>query len=179
MIREVNLVSYLPDFMQAYQEPVAALTAENPEFQIIWEATDRVLYNRFISTADEYGISRFEKLLGILPSTEDTMESRRARVQNRWMDALPYTFRRLLQKLQFLCEDTDFTFSHNFEEGYTLEIETNLEQFGKVEELEHIIHTFLPCNIFVISNNAIRINAGEQLYFAGIVEFSQIITLSN
>ena len=56
MIRDVDLVSYLPPFMQTYKEPVAALEAENPEFQIIWKATDRVLYNRFISTADEYGI---------------------------------------------------------------------------------------------------------------------------
>ena len=58
MIREVDLVSYLPPFMQTYKEPVAALEAENPEFQIGWKATDKVLKNRFISTADEYGISR-------------------------------------------------------------------------------------------------------------------------
>ena len=82
MIREVDLVSYLPPYLQEYnQETVAALEAENPEFRLIWEASDRVLYNEFIATADEYGISRFEKILNILPSKEDTLESRRARVQ--------------------------------------------------------------------------------------------------
>lgn len=34
MIREVDLVSYLPPFMQSYKEPVAALEAENPEFSL-------------------------------------------------------------------------------------------------------------------------------------------------
>ena len=59
MIREVDLVSYLPPYLQEYnQETVAALEAENPEFRLIWEASDRVLYNEFIATADEYGISR-------------------------------------------------------------------------------------------------------------------------
>ena len=35
MIREVDLVSYLPEFMQLYKEPIEILKAENPEFQII------------------------------------------------------------------------------------------------------------------------------------------------
>ena len=48
MIREVDLVSYLPPFMQTYKEPVAALEAENPEIQIVWKATDKVMKNRFI-----------------------------------------------------------------------------------------------------------------------------------
>ena len=68
MIREVELASYLPPFMQNCEEPVAALDAEDPEFRIVWTATDRCLRNRFISTADEYGISRFEKMLNIYPS---------------------------------------------------------------------------------------------------------------
>ena len=37
MIREVDLVSYLPPYLQEYnQETVAALEAENPEFRLIW-----------------------------------------------------------------------------------------------------------------------------------------------
>ena len=79
MIREVSLVSYLPPFMQDYKEPAAALEAENPEFTLVWKAADKVLYNHFISTADEYGIARREKLLGIYPSDDDTLDSRRAR----------------------------------------------------------------------------------------------------
>ena len=43
MIREVDLVSYLPPFMQNYKEPVAALEAENPEFSLMWSATDKCL----------------------------------------------------------------------------------------------------------------------------------------
>ena len=49
MIREVDLVSYLPPFMQSYKEPVAALEAENPEFSLMWSATDRCLRNRLRS----------------------------------------------------------------------------------------------------------------------------------
>ena len=179
MIREVDLVSYLPPFMQSYKEPVAALDAENPEFQIIWKATDKVLRNRFISTADEYGISRFEKMLGIYPSEEDTLESRRSRVQSKWFSQLPYTIRVLLQKLTVLCENTDFSMSHDFDVGYTLTLETDLELFGQVEELEHIINTMIPANIVVVSKNSIPCNVTGAVLFGGGICFVNCFSITN
>ena len=93
MTREVDLVSYLPPFLAEFKEIAVTLEAENPEFVLVWNAAERVLYNEFIETADEYGISRFEKILNILPSKEDTLESRRARVQARWFNTIPYTMK--------------------------------------------------------------------------------------
>lgn len=61
MTRDVNLLAYLPPFMQDFTEIAVTLNAEDPEFVIVWDAADRVLKNQFIETADEYGISRFEK----------------------------------------------------------------------------------------------------------------------
>ena len=179
MIREVDLVSYLPPYMQSYKEPVAALEAENPEFDVIWKATDGVLYNRFISTADEYGISRFEKLLGIYPTADDTLESRRSRVQSKWFNRIPYTMRVLLQKLTVLCGDTDFTMTHNFNEGYTLTLETDLEMYGQVEELEYIINSMIPDNIVVISQNSIPCNIKGAVLFGGGICFTNMFTLTN
>ena len=174
MIREVDLVSYLPPYLQEYnQETVAALEAENPEFRLIWEASDRVLYNEFIATADEYGISRFEKILNILPSKEDTLESRRARVQSRWFTEIPYTMKALISKLIALCGDSNFEITKDFL-YYKIGIETNLELFGQVEELEHIIETMLPCNMVVDSVNKIPCYVdGVALWGGGIcaIEF--------
>nr|DAW24383.1 MAG TPA: tail protein [Caudoviricetes sp.] len=179
MIRDVDLVSYLPPFMQTYKEPVAALEAENPEFQIIWKATDRVLYNRFISTADEYGISRFEKMLGIHPTSEDTLESRRSRVQSKWFNKIPYTMRVLLQKLTVLCGNTDFSLTHDFKVGYTLTLETDLELYGQVEELEYIINSMIPENIVVVSKNSIPCNVKGAVLFGGGVCFVNQFTITN
>lgn len=112
MIREVNLVSCLPPFMADYEEMNRTLKAEDPEFVLVWKAAERVLQNEFIATADEYGISRFEKMLKILPSREDTLESRRARVQSRWFTDLPYTWRMFLQKLKALCGEQNLSLIH-------------------------------------------------------------------
>ncbi len=179
MIREVDLVSYLPEFMQGYKEPVAALKAEDPEFTIVWKGTDKILYNHFISTADEYGIQRFEKLLNISPSDEDTLESRRSRCQSKWFNRVPYSMRVFLQKLMVLCDNTDFTVTDNFTEGYTLTVGTNLELYGQVEELEHIINTMLPENIVMESHNSIPCNIQGAALFSGGICFINSFTVTS
>lgn len=179
MIREVDLVSYLPEFMQSYNEPVEALKVENPEFAIMWKAVDRVLCNRFIATADEYGISRFERILNIHPSDEDTLESRRSRVQSKWFNKIPYTMKVLLQKLSVLCNKTDFTLTNNFTEGYTLTLHTNLELFGQVEELENIMNSMTPCNLVIDSKNSIPCEAKGTVFLGGGMVFVNGFTITN
>lgn len=166
MTKDVDLVSYLPPFMADFKEISVTLEAENPEFVLVWNAADRVLQNEFIESADEYGISRFENILGILPSKEDTLESRRARVQARWFNTVPYTMKAFLAKLTSLCGDTDFTVTKKYAE-YRIEISTDLELFGQVEELEHIIESMMPCNMVVISKNDIPCDSDGFALIAG------------
>lgn len=148
MIREVDLVSYLPPFMQKYKEPVAALEAENPEFTIIWDATNRVLYNRFISTADEYGISRYENLLGIHPNSTDTLEMRRMRVQNRWLNTIPYTMKSLIAKfIELLGGERNFSIWSDFQNSYEMVLTVYSLDDSQVDEIKFVLSTMIPVNI--------------------------------
>lgn len=166
MTRKVDLVSYLPPFLAAYKETAETLAAENPEFVLVWNATDKVLKNMYIETADEYGISRFEKILNILPTPDDTIESRRSRVQARWFNMIPYTLKAFIAKLEAVCGDSDFTIIKDYLH-YTIQIETNLELFGQVEELERMIAEMIPCNMITVSNNRIPCDAAAIANWAG------------
>lgn len=178
MTREIDLASYLPPFMAEVREISGVLETENPELMLVWKAADRGLQNAFIETADEYGLARFERILGILPSAEDTLESRRARLSVRWFDAIPYTWKVLIKKLEVLCEGSDFVLQGNFTDGYTLTLHTHLDAYGKTEEIREIIETVLPCNIAVISDNSISCNATGNVGLGGSVGFTTMITVS-
>lgn len=169
MTREVDLVSYLPPFVAEFKEINVALDAENPEFVLVWKAADRVLKNEFIETADEYGISRFEKILNILPSREDTLESRRARVQARWISTIPYTLKILIEKMVTLCGDSDFTITKDYS-NYRIEVETSLALFGQVEELERLIEGMIPCNMVVDSRNRLYSSPDTKIFIAGAIQ---------
>jgi len=180
MTREVDLASYLPTFMRRYREPVAALEAESPEFNIVWDGVDRILYNHFISTADEYGIARFERILGIFPSDEDDLESRRVRVQARWVNKLPYTIRVLAEKIRILSNGADFTIEADFRQGYRAVVHTMLELAGQVGELEHIIDEVIPCNIVTDTINHIHSEDTKgKVYIGGGMACADIIEIAN
>ena len=178
MIRDVDLVSYLPPFIAEFREINSTLTAENPEFKIVWEAADRVLKNEFIATADEYGISRFERILKIYPSTEDTLESRRARVQARWFASLPYTWRMLLEKLISICGENGFTISKDFL-FYKINLEVNLDIFGQAEELERLIEVMTPCNMVFDAQNKFPCIAEGILAITGGVCAAEFFFITN
>lgn len=103
--------------------------------------------NAFIEDCDEYGIQKYENLLGITPSTEDTLNSRKLRVLLRWNDYIPYTYRVLVNKLNALCGVNNYTITGDHSEYY-LHFETKLELFGQVKELEELFERVLPDNIY-------------------------------
>ncbi len=179
MIREVELVSYLPAFMQKYKEPAAALAAEDSEFSIAWSEADRILYNHFISTADEYGIARFEKMLGIFPTEADDLESRRMKVQARWVNKIPYTIRVLAEKIRTLSNGADFTIEADFRQEYKISVHTMLELVGQVGELERTMDEIVPCNILILTTNHIRVGTSGEVYGGGGIAYTDIIEIEN
>lgn len=178
MIREVDLVSYLPPFMKEYKQIHAALEAENPEFSMIWNAADQTLRNAFIETADEYGIGRFEKMLQVYPSAKDTLVSRRARVQARWFRTLPYTERMFVEKLVTICGTHNFALLKKYLQ-YRLELEVSLELYGQVEELERMLREMIPCNLTVVIRNTIAAQVEGCVSFAGGLEFAECYLITN
>ena len=148
MIREVDLGSYLPTYMQKYKEILAVLKAVNPEFTIAWGEINQILYNHFISTADEYGICRFEKILGIYPEETDSLEIRRMRVQNRWFTTTPYTVRVLISKIGELIEkEYNFSVSLDFKAAYELTLTVFSLDDSQIEELKYLLSEMVPLNI--------------------------------
>ena len=146
MLREADLLSYLPEFMREYKEVAAALTAEEPEFNVILRAAGNALDNQFITTADETGIKRFEALLGVLPRQDDTLETRRTRVMLLWFISLPYTLRMLIKRLTVLCGGTDFTVETDFD-AYYIRVMTHFRLYTQILQLKKLLKEMIPANM--------------------------------
>ncbi len=178
MTKEIDLVGYLPPFLAEYSEMKETLKAEEPEFKLLWDGTDKILKNEFIETADEYGISRFEKFLDILPSNTESLEARRSTVRTRWFKALPYTLRQFINKLIMLCGNNNFTVIKNFD-FYEIKVITNLEMYGSVNDLKHLFDTMLPCNMTIDSKNDINCFHSNYIFTGGAVLFTDVIFVTN
>lgn len=166
MLRDVDLIKHLPPFLQKYREMVLVTNTENPEFQFVHDEAERILNNTFILSADEDGIARFEKILGIYVAKDETLETRRSRVMSRWNDISPYTYNALVSKLHSLHNSDNFIINRNYDD-YEIEIITHLEVPGQVDELDRILDYIIPANLVVDSKNRIYCNAEGVAYIAG------------
>lgn len=103
--------------------------------------------NNFIKTANEEGITRFEKLFNIDadPKTE-TLEFRRQRLWNRLQTYPKYTENYLKQKLDEIIGIGGWRYDINYN-AYTLDIWILNPGKTWLKELTVILKSIMPCNI--------------------------------
>ena len=148
MVKEVDLLSYLPPHLRKLKEFREIAKAETPEIILILEAIDKYLRNMFIETADEDGISVFEGLLGLFPSEDESLESRRLRVALRWNNKNL----RLNERLISLCGKDGYKLIKDLK-NYRLRVETTLTDGSIFSEVIEILEKMLPANLIITYTN--------------------------
>lgn len=119
--------------------------AENPEFNRLSECIFRALEDSFIHSATEYGVSRWEKMLQIAPSSTDTLDDRKARVLTYLNLKLPYTWRVLKQLVEGVVGDEEYDITLN-NDTQTLYIQIPASYLDAVQEL---VGRVIPMNLAV------------------------------
>lgn len=178
MLRQVDLISYLPQFVQEYREIKHIMTAENPEIQTLEDETEIIKNNQFIISCDTVGIRRFEELLHIIPNPDDTLDARISRVLARWNDEIPYTYRGLIERLNTLCGEGNFTLLPNFN-MYELELVVYLPLSGQAAELDYMLSYMIPANIHVISNNILHHEIQGNVFLGGVTVETNYFTITS
>ena len=145
---EIELIQYLPEFLQEITEYQQLFGAENPEFGLLYEMADALLNNGFIRTADLQGLKRWEKLLGI-PAAGQDMDGRRAAVLGKWNRSLPYTMTRLYEYLDILAARTEYHILL-FPEDYRLELITEDLPAGTLRAMRDLVRVMLPANMLFL-----------------------------
>ena len=141
-----KLYDYLPLFMQSFGEMKEIFKSVDIEFDDVYSAISFIIDNCFIDSADEYGISKYEKVLGILPVDDEDLEIRRARVKIRWNDYLPYTVRALREKFDGICGVGKYQLDEQYEDYY-IGVRTQLVSDTVLDEVALLLEQILPSNM--------------------------------
>ena len=173
-----KLINYLPYQVREFKEYQGITTGEQPEFELAWNHWQEVFDNQYIDTAGDYGLSRWEKMLGINPKATDSLETRRIRIKTRLNNFTPYTFRAFMRMLKSLADGEPF-------EVY-LDPGTYLMRFilqwgvnGKIDSLKWLIDEILPENIAIESKNEIPCVSEGWAWVAGGACFVNTFFLTN
>lgn len=146
MIREVDLVSYLPEFLREYIELKKILDVQQPEVQLLEDLTEKLKDNQFILFADTQGIEKFEQMLKIQALDDDTLENRRFRIMSRWNNKIPYTVQILRNKLETLCGKDGYSLKVIHGE-YRIIVRVNLINKNNFSMVKEMLEEVIPANM--------------------------------
>ncbi len=147
MIREVDLLSYIPDFLKEYEEMSALQKVVQPEIQKLVDGTEEMFNNQYISSSDAISIGRYEKMLQIQPLPDDTLADRRFKVLSKWNRMIPYTKITLNQKLSVLCGEDGFILVIDPKKVITVRVA--LKSKRNYREVREMLEEFVPCNMMI------------------------------
>lgn len=147
MIRKVDLLSYIPDFLKEYEEMRILQQVILPEMQKLEDGTEELFDNQFILNSDVKSIKRYETMLNIQSLPDDTLTDRRFKVLSKWNRMIPYTKVTLREKLSVLCGEDGFILEINPEKVITVRVA--LKSKRSFYEVREMLEEFVPCNMII------------------------------
>ena len=148
MAKEVNLLSYWMPVLRGIKEFKQIALAEEPEIVLLLNACDRALSNMFIETADEAGIERFERLMGITLASDASLEVRRFNAQVKWGEAKPYTEAELNKLLSNMLGEGNYGVAVNYAD-YEITVKLGLGQEDMVDTVAKLLEQVVPVNMVI------------------------------
>lgn len=148
-IREVKIEEYWPLIVKNTVEFGQIAAAENPEFNRLAKCIYQVLQESFVHDATEYGVKRWESILGINPASGATLDDRKATILTYLSVKVPYTWRVLKQMLvPVLCGEDKFVMEYLNDEA-KLVLHTDRLNDAMLATVSDLLERVLPQNIEV------------------------------
>lgn len=140
-----KLIEYLPQIEADKEEMQQIQLAVQYWIDYVDTKNKADICDRYIVTATETGIKKYEQLLGITPFATDTLEDRRSRILNKWNAKLPFNYKYLDNRLTETLGKGKYKLE--MPEPYTLNVKLAISRQAYVAEVSDMIRKTIPANI--------------------------------
>lgn len=147
--RVVDISKYWIPIIRSTDEFKQIAGAENPEFNLLLGNIYNVQNEAFILESTEYGVSRWETILGIIPTENMTLDERKTQILNYLNIRRSYTIRTLRQMLAAIVGEGNFTLSlDNDTQTLYLSLAISLTQV-QVTSVKALMERVVPMNLVI------------------------------
>lgn len=144
--REIDLKSYIPDYLKDYKEFNVITDLEKEDIEKLRDACDELWNDGFISTAGHQGIKKWETLLGIRPDPKRSLDERRAAAFAGWSKQLPYTEQKLREQLTAMLGcDYELCIRNSI---YELKLVVIERPQSVVKSIQEMVQEMIPANLY-------------------------------
>ena len=154
-----SLIDYLPPFIRNIRECESIMNdGEQPEINLMWGKIENAMKDQFISDATENGVQRWEKILGIVPKGELTLDERKFAILSKINETLPFTITTLKEQLRSLCGENNYSAEVD---GFSLIVRVALEAKNNLGDVDALLKRIVPANMVI--DLSIKYNPHENL----------------
>lgn len=147
--RKVDLKSY-NDYETIGKSPdwIDWSDSESLEFDFVAKRILKIYADKFILQASEYGVSRYERILGIEPGKNESLEERRKRVYLLWNKKIRWTHRTFLKWLDVYLGKDNYKLSLDYDK-YGIEIDVTIKEslYFDLDDLGRQVRDIIPANL--------------------------------
>lgn len=173
-----TLLEYLPPFLREYYEFKKLCKSGDIEVSSIDKAVDWNFDSAFISDCDATVLSKYERLLGIIPTSSQSIENRRNMVLLQWNTVASMTLSQFISKLQEYCGKDNIYVDTSREQFYQLVLWLNIHKVD-VPIIKDFVDTWLPMNVNYTLNGKTEIEESLKIGFLTKVEKANIISVES
>lgn len=173
-----TLLEYLPPFLREYYEFKQLCKSGDIEVSSIDKAVDWNFDSAFISDCDATVLSKYERLLGIIPTSSQSIENRRNKVLLQWNTVASMTLPQFISKLQEYCGKDNIYVDTSREQFYQLVLWLNIHKVD-VPIIKDFVDTWLPMNVNYTLNGKTEIGESLKIGFLTKVEKANIISVES
>ena len=124
----------------------------------------QILANNFVQTANEKGIERYEKILGITVDPTLDLETRRQRVLSKMARSTVFTLRVLKTNLKEICDNGEYTLNMDYD-TFFMDVKVRIGKKGMLDVLYDLLYTMLPAHVgFYLHNHLPASSTGGTFY---------------
>lgn len=173
-----TLLEYLPPFLREYYGFKQLCKSGDIEVSSIDKAVDWNFDSAFISDCDATVLSKYERLLGIIPTSSQSIENRRNMVLLQWNTVASMTLSQFISKLQEYCGKDNIYVDTSREQFYQLVLWLNIHKVD-VPIIKDFVDTWLPMNVNYTLNGKTEIEESLKIGFLTKVEKANIISVES
>ena len=173
-----TLLEYLPPFLREYYEFKQLCKSGDIEVSSIDKAVDWNFDSAFISDCDATVLSKYERLLGIIPTSNQRIENRRNKVLLQWNTVASMTLPQFISKLQEYCGKDNIYVDTSREQFYQLVLWLNIHKVD-VPIIKDFVDAWLPMNVNYTLNGKTEIEESLKIGFLTKVEKANIISVES
>lgn len=144
--RLINLSDYAVPVTKEAADIQEVYRIESIEVQTLWDLLINIFKEQYIYTADDYGLSQWEKILELHPEPTDSADTRRFAILAALLGQRPYTMIKLRELLDTLCGEGNYEIIEDFN-NYSIKFKISLGVKKQRDIVANMLKEIIPMNL--------------------------------